>query len=170
MEALEAIRKRRSIRQFTGESVLREHLEQIVDAGRLAATGFNRQPWDFIVITRRELIDQLKVAAPWMEKAGAVIAVVLDPTTQYWIEDGAAAVGNMLIAATALGYGSCWLEGYTQPNEEAFKKLLKVPEDKRLLTLIPIGVPAEYPIVEKKPLDEVLHWENYRDRSCNQEG
>jgi len=161
MDTLEAIRKRRSIRKFTGEPVSREHLEQIVDAGRLAATGYNHQPWDFIVITQKNKIDQLKTAASWMENAGAVIAVVLDPTTQYWIEDGSAAVENMLIAATALGYGSCWLEGYTQPNEEAFKLLLNIPQDKRLLTLVPIGVAVEWPEVEKKPLKEVLHWETF---------
>jgi nitroreductase len=161
MDALEAIRRRRSVREFTGEPVLREHLEQIIDAGRMAATGYNHQPWDFIVITRQETINQLKTAATWMEKAGAVIAVVLDPTAQYWLEDGSAAVENMLIAATALGYGSCWLEGYTQPNEETFKTLLNVPKAKRLLTLIPIGVPAEWPQKEKKPLNEVLHWETF---------
>jgi nitroreductase len=161
MDALEAIRRRRSIREFTGEPVPQEHLEQIVEAGRLAATGYNHQPWDFIVITRQQTIDLLKKTAPWMEKAGAVIAVVLDPTAQYWLEDGSAAVENMLIAATALGYGSCWLEGYTRPNEEEFKTLLNVPKDRRLLTLIPIGVPAEWPTKEKKPLNEVLHWEKY---------
>jgi len=67
----------------------------------------------------------------------------------------------MLIAATALGYGSCWLEGYTRPNEEEFKTLLNVPKDRRLFTLIPIGVPAEWPTKEKKPLNEVLHWEKF---------
>ena len=72
-----------------------------------------------------------------------------------------AAVENMLIASTALGYGSCWLEGYTLPLEEEFKKLLNVPEDRRLLTLVPIGVPVEWPTIEKKPLEEVIHWEMY---------
>ncbi len=161
MEAIEAIRRRRSIRNFTGEPVPRAHIETIVDAGRLAATGYNHQPWDFIVITQKEMINQLKSAAPWIEKAGFVIALVLDTTTQYWLEDGAAAVENILIAATALGYGACWLEGDSQPNEEAFKTLLKVPKEKRLLTLIPVGVPVEWPEVEKKPLKEVLHWETF---------
>jgi nitroreductase len=161
MDALEAIRKRRSVREYTGEPVPRQHLEQIVDAGRLAATGYNHQPWDFIVITRRDLIDQLKSAAVWMENAGAVIAVALDPTAEYWLEDGSAAVENMLIAATALGYGSCWLEGYTKPNEERFKQILRVPFEKRLLTLIPIGVPVSWPQRDKKLLEEVIHWETF---------
>ena len=163
METLEAIKKRRSIRNFTGELIPRKDLETIVDAGRLAASGSNKQPWDFIVITERIMIDQLseRVAKNWMIKAGAIIAVVMDPRSRWWIEDGAAAIENMLIASTALGYGSCWLEGNTLPREEEFKVLLGVPETKKLLTLLPIGVPVEWPTKEKKPLSEVLHWEKY---------
>jgi len=68
---------------------------------------------------------------------------------------------NMLIASTALGYGSCWLEGYTLRWEEEFKVLLDIPKEKRLLTLVPIGVPTEWPAKEKRPLEEVIHWERY---------
>jgi nitroreductase len=161
MDALEAIRKRRSVRKYTGDPIPREDLETIIDAGRLAASGNNRQPWDFIVVTEREMIDRLKVASAWMEEAGAIVAVVMDPDSRWWLEDGAAAVENILIASTALGYGSCWLEGYTLPREQEFKQLLGVPEEKRLLTLVPIGVPAEWPTREKKPLEAVIHWEQY---------
>lgn len=161
MNALEAIGKRRSVRKYTGEPIPRKDLEKIVNAGRLAATGSNQQPWDFIVVTDRAMIEQLKVAAEWMEKAAAIIAVVMDPSSRWWVEDGSAAVENMLIASTALGYGSCWLEGYTLPHEEEFKKLLGVPKEKRLLTLVPIGVPAEEPTREKRSLQEVLRWERY---------
>ncbi|HBY07011.1 MAG TPA: nitroreductase family protein [Chloroflexi bacterium] len=161
MDALEAIQKRRSVRKYTGEDIPRADLEKIVDAGRMAATGFNTQPWDFIVVTDQSMIAKLKIASRWMEKAAAIIAVVLDPSSRYWLEDGSAAVENMLIASTALGYGSCWLEGYTLPREEEFKLLLGVPAEKRLLTLVPVGVPVEWPTQEKKPLAEVLHWERY---------
>jgi nitroreductase len=161
MDALEAIRRRRSVRNYTGEPIPREDLETIVDAGRLAATGHNNQPWDFVVVTQRDMIEQLKVASLWMEKAGAIIAVVVDPSSRWWQEDGSAAVENMLIAATALGYGSCWLQGYTMPREEEFKILLEIPREKRLFTLVPIGVPVEWPTVEKKTLDQVIYWERY---------
>lgn len=107
------------------------------------------------------MIEPLKVAAQWMENAGAIIALVMDPSSRWRLEDGSAAVENMLIASTALGYGSCWLEGYTLPREEEFKTLLNIPAEKRLLTLIPIGVPIEWPTREKKPLKEVIHWEKF---------
>lgn len=161
MEALEAIRKRRSVRKFTGEIISREDLEKIVDAGRLAASGSNRQPWEFIVVTDKEMISQLTVVGKWMEKAGAIIAVVLDPYSRWWVEDGSAAIENMLIASTALGYGSCWVEGDSLPREEEFKTLLGVPKGKRLLSLVPVGVPEEWPTIEKRSLESVLHWQVY---------
>ena len=161
MDALEAIRKRRSVRAYTGGTIRREDLETIVDAGRLAATGGNRQPWEFIAITDKGIIDQLTMAAKWMDKAGAIIAVVMDESSRWWLEDGSAAIENMLLASTALGYGSCWLEGWTLRFEDALKTILDIPKDKRLLTLIPLGMPVEWPIKEKKPLVEVLYWEKY---------
>ena len=134
MDTLEAIRKRRSIRAYTGEPIPREDLLTIVDAGRLAASGSNHQPWEFIVVTDREIIGQLTIAAQWMDKAGAIIAVVMDESSRWWLEDGSAAIENMLLAGTALGYGSCWLEGWTLRFEDDLKAILDVPEDKRLLT------------------------------------
>ena len=161
MDAFEAIRKRRSVRKYTGDPIPRQDLETVVDAGRLAATGSNQQPWDFIVVTDRAMIDRLKIAAQWMDKAGAIIAVVMDPSSRWWVEDGSAAVENMLIVATAMGYGSCWLEGYTLRHEDELKALLGIPAGKRLFTLVPLGVPVAWPVKDKKPLDAVLYWEQY---------
>jgi nitroreductase len=161
MDTLEAIRTRRSIRRYTDDAIPKADLETIVDAGRLAATGSNRQPWDFVVVTDRRMIERFKVSDAWMEKAGAVIVVVMDPVSRWWVEDGAAAIENMLLASTALGYGACWVEGDVVPREELFKTLLDVPSDKRVMALVPIGVAAEIPAPEKKPLEQVLHWEKY---------
>ena len=161
MDTLEAIRNRRSIRRYKNEAVPKADLEAIVDAGRLAATGSNRQPWDFVVVTGKPAIAGLTVSGAWIETAGAVIAVVMDPTSRWWIEDGAAAIENMLLASTALGYGSCWVEGDALPHEEMIKSLLGIPSDRRVMALIPIGRPAETPQPRKKALEEVLHWEKY---------
>ncbi len=164
MDTLEAIRKRRSVRQYTGDPISREHLEMIVDAGRLAATGSNRQPWDFIVVTDKSTIDELKIAGPWMDKAGAIIVVVMDPSSRWWVEDGSAAIENMLLACTALGYGSCWVEGDALKCEQVLKAALDIPAEKNLLSLVPVGVPVEWPAKSKKSLDEVIHWEKYTKR------
>ena len=161
MDALEAIRNRRSIRKYTDDAISKTDLETIVDAGRLAATGSNQQPWDFIVVTDRRMIAHFKVSGAWMENAAAIIAVVMDPASRWWLEDGSAAIENMLLASTALGYGACWVEGNVIPHEEQFKILLNIPTAKRLMALIPIGVPAESPTRAKKSLEQVLHWEKY---------
>jgi len=161
MDTLETIRKRRSIRRFTDDTVPKMNLEIIVDAGRLAATGSNQQPWDFVVVTDRSMIAQFKVSGTWIVGAAAVIVVVMDPRSRWWVEDGAAAIENMLLASTALGYGSCWVEGDALPREALFKTLLDIPDEKRVMALIPIGVAAETPTPGKKPLEEVIHWEKY---------
>jgi len=83
MNALEAIRKRRSVRKYTGEPIPRKDLGKIVDVERLAATGNNGQPWNFIVVTDRAMIERLKVVAEWMEKVAAIIAVVMDPSSRW---------------------------------------------------------------------------------------
>lgn len=161
MDAIEAIRKRRSVRKYTGEAIPREDLATIVDAGRLAATGHNAQPWEFVVVTERAMLDQIRIR-PWMDNAAAVIAVVLDREARFWQEDGAAAIQNMLVATTALGYGACWVQGQTTDHEEKLKALLNIPANLHLVSLVPVGVPAEDPDKEKKSLDDVLHWETYQ--------
>jgi nitroreductase len=161
MDTLQAIRSRRSIRRYRNEVIPKADLETVVDAGRLAATGSNRQPWDFIIVTEKSMIMNFRVSSAWIENAGAVIVVVMDPKSRWWIEDGAAAIENMLLASTALGYGSCWVEGDALPYEDMIKSLLGIPSDKRVMALIPIGIAAESPKPRKKPLKEILHWEKY---------
>ena len=160
MDTLKAIRRRRSVREYTGDPIPKEDLITIVDAGRLAASGSNQQPWEFVIITEQAMIAQL-ATAPWVSRAGALFAIVMDPSSRWWLEDGAAAVENMLLASTALGYGTCWLEGHTLRNEARFKELLGIPDDRRLMTLVSVGVPVAWPTAEKKPIDAVIRWERY---------
>ena len=161
MELFEAISKRRSVRSFTGDDIPRQDLEKIVDAGRLACTGRNLQPWDFIIVTKKETIAYFAQQTEWVSDAAAVIAIVSNPSSRWWLEDSAAAAENILLATTALGYGGCWLEGVTLEREADYKVLLSIHSHKRLFTIIPIGVPTEIPPKDKKPLDQVLHWEKY---------
>jgi len=160
MDAIEAIRTRRSIRRYTGEPIPREDLETIIDAARLAATGYNNQPWEFVVVTDPQMLQKVAIR-PWMDKAAAVVAVVIDQQAQFWQEDGSAAIQNMLIAVTALGYGACWVQGRTRDHEDELKQLLNIPEKLHLMSLVAVGVPDESPEKDKKSLDDVLHWEIY---------
>ena len=161
MDTLETIRWRRSVRRFTTDEIPKEDLKKIVDAGRLAATGSNLQPWDFVVVTNKDMIKQFARSGTWISQAAAVIVVIMDPGSRWWVEDGSAAIENMLLACTALGYGSCWVEGDAVPYEEKYRTLLEIPSEKRVMALLPIGKAAEAPNPAKKPLDFVLHWEKY---------
>jgi nitroreductase len=161
MDAIEVIRRRRSVRIFTGDPIPREDLQIIVDAGRLAATGSNLQPSEFVVVTKPEAINHFTYGADWIAKAAAIVVIVSNPGSRWWVEDGSAAAQNMLIAATALGYGSCWFQGLIETREQAYKDYLGVPDHLRIFTLVVIGVPGESPSKTKKTLEQVLHWERF---------
>lgn len=161
MDFFENLRTRRTVRSFTGAAIPKADLEQIVDAARLGPSGKNHQPWDFIVITQPETIQAFKPLGDWIDQAGAVIAVVSDPVSRWWVEDSAVAAYGLLLAANALGYSGCWLEGRTREHESDLKAMLGIPEGLRLFTLIPLGVAAEHPEKEKKALQHVLHWEKF---------
>lgn len=162
MDFFEVVKKRRSIRSYTGEAIPRENLEKIIDAGRLAASGRNRQPWAFVVVTKPELIEAISnLMNPGLQGSGAFVAVVVDPTDYYHVQDASAAIENILLAAAALGYGSCWLEGNTSRYEDALKTILNIPGTLKLQTMVSIGVANQQSEPDKKALDEVLHWEQY---------
>jgi len=163
MDVLEAIRTRRSARGLEATDISPEDLTTIVDAGRLAPSGKNTQPWDFVVITDPETISQLAEIQSLLGQASAVVAIVADEhASPYWLEDASAAAQNMLLAIHALGYGSRWIEGTLKPVESRAKELLAVPAEKRLIIMLPIGKPVfgDTPKA-KKPLEEVIHWNRY---------
>ncbi len=163
MDLFTAIQRRHTSRQFDGTPIIKSDLEKIVDAGHLAPTGYNIQPLHFVVVTDHEMIQYLSKADEWIANAGAVIMVILDPSrSDFTTEDGSAATENMLLAATALGFGSCWVEGDIVPYEMEFKETFNIPDEFRLFSLVPIGInPSSPKLKEKKPLEEVLHWEKF---------
>jgi nitroreductase len=173
MNLWEAIESRRTIRTFTGRKIPKNDLEKMVDAGRLAPSAMNGQRWGFIIITQEEILRQItrnfKAGREYetaedgkFDGVSAIIAVIVDGSHDHWREDGSAATQNILLAARDLGWGSCWIEGQLRPHEEEFKRLLGVPEKKRILLLIALGEPVTWsPPPSKKSLSEVLHWERY---------
>ncbi|MBE3583324.1 MAG: nitroreductase family protein [Limnochordaceae bacterium] len=163
MDALECLRTRRSIRQFTQQPVDRQTLEQLVDVARFAPTANNRQPWDFVVVTDRNKLQQLAQAVEWgkhIGQAAACIAVTVQPGT-YAREDGANAATYLALAARAMGLGSCWVAGEPSPSSAKVKELLEIPMGVHLTCLLPIGYPAEDPTPDKRPLESVIHWDKY---------
>lgn len=162
MDFFAVVKKRRSVRSYTGEMIPKTDLEKIIDTGRLAPSGFNRQGWHFISITEKSMIQSIAaLTSGWAADSGAMIAVVMDPELPFLIHDASAATENILLAATALGYGSCWFEGSTRRVDMEIKHLLSIPDIMQLQTIITLGVPTAWPVQEKKSLDDVLCWEKY---------
>jgi nitroreductase len=97
-----------------------------------------------------------------MVQAPVVIAVMVDPSrSNHPVEDGAAATQNMLLAAYALGLGSCWIGSFDSVWEDQAKKILGIPDDKRLLSLISIGYPAEKGSSSRGPLSDMVCHDRY---------
>jgi len=164
MDLFEAIEKRASVRALKPVDIPASDIEKILDAGRRAPSGMNIQPFEFIVVTDRSMIRKLSVPQGFIADASVLIAIVADPSaSKYWLEDVSAATENMLLAITALGYASCWVEGTLLRHEDEMKRLLGVPENLRLMVFLPIGAPASEPQqASKKPLDDIVHYERYR--------
>ncbi len=162
MDFFDAVEARASVRSFEPCEISQQALEQIVDAGRRAPSGMNRQPTQFIVVQDAELLRELGEIQDCIAGASAAIAVVVDEAaTKFWKEDASAAIENMLLAVVALGYGAVWVEGYVLAKEDYGRQVLGIPESLRLLAVLPIGEPSgEVRQADKKPLAEVTH----RDR------
>lgn len=165
MDALKAITARRSVRRFLSDKVPRNDLETLVEAGRMAPTANNSQPWEFVIVQspeKRQAIAELTDYGGFLENA-PVIMVVTCRQTDYSLEDGCAAVENILIAATARGLGSCWVAGARKPYADKVLSLVKAPGNQTLIALVGIGYAAED--MELRPSKrmkmDVTHWETF---------
>lgn len=160
MDVLQAIKERRSIRKYEPKAVPEEKLTQILESGRWAPSASNSQPWRFIVVRDEKVKNELArvaVYGSFMAQAPVAIAVVIDPqASNHPVEDGATATQNMLLAAHALGLGTCWIGSYGSGYEERAKEVLGIPRDKRLLALTSLGYPAESPTKDRVELSELV--------------
>jgi len=147
MDVIEAIRIRRSIRKYRPERIPVEKLEIILEAARLAPSAANRQPWRLVVVEDRERRKSLARAAndqTFIGDAGAIIVAISDPekSARWHEKDTMIALEHVVLAATVLGYGTCWIGAF---DEDAVKNLLKVPAKMKVVALLPIGIPDEKP-------------------------
>jgi len=163
MDAIEVLKTRRSVRAYRGEPVPRKIIEDVVDCGRLAATAINIQPWEFVVVTDPEALRSIAKTTDYGKfiAYAPVFVVFLCEDTKYYLEDGSAATENILLAARAHGLGSCWVAGDKKPYASQICRLVGAPQGYKLVSLIPIGYPAESLEKPKRPLSDVLHWDKY---------
>ncbi len=153
MDTLECIATRRSIRKFLDIPVEFEKLGNVLDAARHAPSAGNLQDWKFILVTEeqtRKNIANACVEQFWIATAPIIIVVCTEPEKtkrfygkdgeKYSIQNSAAVVQNMLLAAHAQGLGSCWIGAF---EEEAIKRMFEIPDDVVVQAIVPLGYPDE---------------------------
>jgi len=164
MDAFDAIATRRSVRKYKTTPVPRELIEKVIDAGRRAPTAMNVQPWEFVVVTdqaMRESFAEICDYGKFFSNAPVCIAV-LCKETKYYLEDGCAAIENMLIAAAALELGTCWVAGAQKSYAATIARKLNAPAKHKLVALVALGYPADSGNpTDKRPLNQVMHIEKW---------
>jgi nitroreductase len=157
---LDLIRTKRAVREFTDEDVPEEIVQEILEAGRLAQSSKNDQPWHFILIRNRETLRQLSLCGRYAgHLAGANFAVALVIQPGYDFDLGQAAA-CMQLAAWDRGVASC-IASMWEPDKA--RAILGVPAEKQFDTVISFGYPAKRPgkIRERRPLDEIVRLEKW---------
>lgn len=172
--AIEVIHKRSSIRSYLDKEVTKEQLETIVRAGMAAPTAMNRQPWQFIIIQDKNILQALGKSlrtSDMLLNAPAAIVVCGDLhqaadgwLQQYWIQDCSAASENILLAITDLGLGGVWTSVYPAPERiKEVTKLLSLPEYLVPLNIIPVGYPDEPQNPKDKWNPAKVHWNKFSE-------
>jgi len=182
----------RSITTYHETPIRQDILEDLVDAARMAPTARNVQPWEFVIVTDSSVLERLSrvhVHGTFLKEAPAAIVVLCRKATEYFIEDGSAATQNLIVAARMHGLKSCWIGGCKGPfhkNDdipmcegvpcslpplydqmcEQLLEILNAPKDLEVISIVSLGYSDEQFFAPKRPLQEVLHWNQYHSRKA----
>jgi nitroreductase len=170
MSFLDLAKQRFSVRSYAARVVPQEKIEMVLEAGRLAPSAANRQPWRFVVVREERQRHALGEAYPreWFWTAPVILVVCVEPA-KGWVRsdgknysdvDGAIAMDHMTLCAADLGLGTCWI-GAFEPAK--VRRVLGLPATLEPLAMTPLGFPEE-PIRAKsrKAAHEIVHYERYQ--------
>ena len=170
MKVFDAIKKRRSVRRYLDKPIEEEKIRAVLEAGRLAPSAKNLQEWRFIIVKSRKVKEKLAHAANEQIFVGQapVIIVACAETDEHVMSCGqlcypinvAIALDHISLAAVELGLGTCWIGAF---DEAKVKAILGIPDEVRVVELMPIGYPAYQDVKEKDrlPLKKIVkqeHW------------
>jgi nitroreductase len=170
MDFIDLVKKRYSVRDYLETPVSDALIERVLEAGRLAPSACNNQPWVFIVIRGAEAKQRLQTvyARPWLQSAPVVIAVCCDRRRTWRRSDGrdfgdmdmAIAMDHMTLAAADAGLGTCWIGNF---NAVEAKKALKLPQDIEPAVFTPLGFPGPKAVNTKtrKGLSDIVFWDYF---------
>jgi nitroreductase len=169
---LENIHHRKSVRNFTGAPVTKACLLVLLKAAMAAPSARNRQPWAFVAVTERKLLDALADGLPntkMLYQAGAAIVVCGDTNidlqpgaTDLWYQDAAAATENILLSAEAMELGAVWSALYPYPDRsDHVSAILDLPRTVTPFSIVPIGHPTGVDQPKNKFRADRVHWEKW---------
>ena len=172
MAFLDLAKRRYSIREYKNKPVEKEKILQVLEAGRIAPSAVNFQPWHFIVLTEESVKSEVAETYPrdWFKEVPAIIVICGDHSKSWKRKDGkdhcdidaAIAIDHMTLAAVDIGLGTCWVCAF---DAKKCHEVLNLPEHLEVMALMPIGYPEDHETPEKKrkPMDEVVSWGKYRN-------
>lgn len=171
MEYYDVIKKRKSVRKYKTGRIPEDVLNRILEAGRIAPSAKNIQPWKFVVVREPALKKQVAAASReqnWMADADVIICGCslekiawgrMGGYMSSFAVDLAIAMDHMILAAASEGLGTCWIGAF---DEKEVKKVLGVPPEVRIVALTPVGYPAEEPKDRgRKGFDEIISFNGY---------
>ncbi len=168
MDTIEAIKTRRSIREFSGEDINDKTIEGILEAGRWAPSGLNNQAWRFIVVRNEDTKEALSKFTHYdaiIKNARILIVVFLDNDQMYDhtkdVQSIGACIQNMLLAVHSMGLGAVWL-GEILKNKEQVNKVLEAPDSYELMAVVALGHPLKKArSSDRKELSELVFRERF---------
>lgn len=168
--AITVIKSRRSVRKYRETPIPEEAIKNAIECALLAPTARNEQPWLIGRIMEREILRRIATLADtgrFIADCQICFAIFGKRDAKYCIEDCSAATAQLMLGLWAYGVGSCWVAGDKKPYAEDVRKLLGVPDEYKLVSLVAAGYPAEIPIlgrdITKKNPKEVTFSERYSD-------
>ena len=162
---MEEIFLRRSIRKYIDKEITEDILHQILKAGMNAPTARNLKPFEFIVVRDKEMLDKLsntKKNSYFVKDSNVTIVVLGKELSEFWQQDLGAVTQNILLQATSFNIGSCWI--CIAPNEiyeQYIRKILSIPEDIRVFSMISLGYPAEIKEKNDNYYEDKVHYDRY---------
>jgi nitroreductase len=169
-DVMDLIFKRRSIRQYTEQEVSKEAVTLLLQAAMAAPSAANGRPWEFVAVTDKAALAELRDSLPGHYNGQAAIVVCVNlalasspASERFWQQDLSAATENILLAATGLGLGSVWTGAYPAPERQGIiRRILGIPESVTALCLIWLGYPAEAKAPRTQYDEQRVHWQRYR--------
>jgi len=158
------IKCRHSVRKYKDTPVEENVIRDALECAHLAPTARNDQPWLFGTITDKEI--KSKIAAltdngKFIADAPVCFAVFGEKSAKYYLEDCCAATENLILALQSYGVGSCWVAGAKKDYAEPVRKILNVPKEYTLVSLVPAGIPSDISLAQKKVIQAVTFCDVY---------